>query len=69
MEVELRGTVEGRRMDADVGVVQNSERKFGGSEMQLLSGTIIREWEETIGNKIIHLNELKQGMARLVKKF
>lgn len=42
MEIRVSGTVEGSRIDADVGVVRNSDRTVGGSEMQLPGGKNVR---------------------------
>lgn len=42
--------MEGKRKDADVGPVGNSDKTVGGSHMQLPGGKNVRELDETIEN-------------------
>lgn len=53
MEVYESRKIEGRRMDADVGAVESSNRTVDGSEMQLFGWENVIELQETIENQII----------------
>lgn len=68
MEVEEIGTVKNTMTDADVGVVRDSYRIIGGSEMQLSGWNNVREFKENIETQIIQLNVFLQNTATLKMK-
>lgn len=53
MQVEVSGTLEGSRTDADLGVSRTTDSSVGGSEMQCTGGKDVTGLEDAIENKII----------------